>query len=123
METTMWDSGISRKRLLQNITLLWTLKNVLERPSENIVSSGTESPHRLSLERENEIVSNLAFLSATTDDNLKVMAVCVEEDDSGEAITIRIASNTGDLSAVLEGFNRLAGVLELAARRGQSFRI
>jgi len=119
----MWDSGITRKRLLQNITLLWTLKNVLERPSENIVSSGTESPHRLSLERENEIVSNLAFLSATTDDILKVMAVCVEEDDSGEAITIRIASNTGDLSAVVEGFNRLAGVLELAARRGQSFRI
>lgn len=119
----MWDSGISRKRLLQNITLLWTLKKVLERPSENILSSDKGSTHRLTIERENEIVGNLAFLSATTDDILKVMAVCVEEDHNGEAITIRIASNTGDLSEVATGFNRLAGVLEQAAQRGQSYHI
>jgi hypothetical protein len=119
METLMWDSGISRKRLLQNITLLWTLKNVPEPPSQGILNFGAKSKHRLSLERENEIAGNLAFLSATTDDNLKVMAVCVEEHDSGEGITIRIASNTGNLSAVVKGFNRLAAVLEQAARRGQ----
>jgi hypothetical protein len=50
------------------------------------------------------------------------MAVCVEEDDSGEAVTIRIASNTGNLSELVKGFSRLAKVLEQAARRGQFYR-
>jgi hypothetical protein len=118
METMMWDSGISRKRLLQNITLLWTLRRIPEKPSENLLSSDNESTHRLTAKRENEIVGNLAFLSATNDDHLKVMAVCIEEDDTGEAITIRIASNSGDLSEVVNGFKRLGGVLEQAARRG-----
>ncbi len=115
----MWDSEITRKRLSQNIVLLLALKNVPEPPSENTMRSGIQSGHRLTVERENEIVGNLAFLSSTTCDNQKVMAVCVEEDGSGEGITIRISSNTGDLSQVVNGFNRLAGVLEQAARRGE----
>jgi hypothetical protein len=122
METMMWDSGVSRKRLLQNITLLWTLNQIPETPRENQLVSGTDRTHRLTVERENEIVANLAFLSATTKDYLKVMAVCVEEDDSGEAVTIRIASNTGNLSELVKGFSRLAKVLEQAARRGQFYR-
>jgi hypothetical protein len=72
----------------------------------------------LTLERENEIVGNLAFLSATSDDILKVMAVCVEEDDSGKAITICVASNTSDLLEVVKEFTRLARILEKAVRRG-----
>jgi len=115
----MWDSGISRKRLIENIALLWTLSQVPENPKENHLVSGTNKTHRLTLERENEIVGNLAFLSATTDDNQKVMAVCVEEDESGEAITIRVASNTGDLAEIAKGFETLGRILEQAARRGQ----
>jgi hypothetical protein len=119
MEAPMWDSETSRKRLIENITLLWTLSQVPEKPKENHLESGTNKTHRLTLERENEIVGNLAFLSATTDNNLKVMAVCVEEDESGEAITIRIASNTGDLAEIAKGFQTLGRILERAARRGQ----
>lgn len=115
---TMWDSDVSRKRLLQNITLLWALNQIPEKPSENHLVSRTDNTHRLTVERENEIVDNLAFLSATTKDYLKVMAVCVEEDESGQAITIRIASDTGDLSELAKGFSRLAKVLEQAALRG-----
>lgn len=114
----MWDSGISRKRLLQNITLLWTLRRIPEKPTENILSSDNDTTYRLTAKRENEIVGNLAFLSATIDDHLKVMAVCVEEDDTGEAVTIRIASNTGDLSEVVNGFKRLGVILEQTAQRG-----
>jgi hypothetical protein len=44
------------------------------------------------------------------------MAVCVEEDESGQATTIRITSNTGDLSKLAKGFSRLARVLEQAAK-------
>ena len=62
--------------------------------------------------------SVIDFLSATSDDSLKVMAVCVDEHCNGRGITIRVAANTGDLSAVTTGFVRLARALEHAARRG-----
>jgi hypothetical protein len=104
---------------MQNITLLGSLSQVPEEPKENHLFSDVDTTRRLTIERENEIVGNLAFLSATTDDILKVMAVCVEEDKSGEAITICVASNTGDLSEVVKGLTRLARILERAARRGQ----
>ncbi|KAH9203359.1 hypothetical protein DL95DRAFT_430704 [Leptodontidium sp. 2 PMI_412] len=66
------------------------------------------------------IACNLAFLSANSDDSLKVMAVCVEERCNGKGITIRVAANTGNLSTVTAGFVRLARVLEHAARRVRS---
>lgn len=88
-------------------------------PMENLEVLERDPTHVLSVAREREIASNLAFLSATTDNGLKVMAVCVEEHSNGEGITIRIASNTGDLSAVTSGFAMLARILEQAARRGQ----
>lgn len=114
----MWDSGITQKRLMQNIALLRTLNQIPEKPKENDLISDVHASHRLTLERENEIVGNLAFLSSTTDDILRVTAVCVEEGDSGEDIIIRVASNTGDLTEVVVGFGRLARVLEESARRG-----
>jgi len=46
------------------------------------------------------------------------MAIYVEEHCNRRGITIRVASNTGDLSTVTAGFVRLARALEHAARRG-----
>lgn len=43
----------------------------------------------------------------------------MEERSDGEAATIRIASNTRDLTTLTSGMRRLADVLEQAARRGQ----
>lgn len=45
------------------------------------------------------------------------MAVCVEEHCNGRGITIRVAADIGDLSAVTTGFVRLARALEHAAQR------
>jgi hypothetical protein len=89
-----------------------------EIPRENLVNLEIDSTRQLSVVREREIACNLAFLSATSDDSLKVMAVCVEEHCNGRGITIRVAANTGDLSAVTTGFVRLARALEHAALRG-----
>jgi hypothetical protein len=114
----MWKSGISRFQLSQNIQRLQARSKVPEMPTENEISLRPGLPRHLTIERESEIASNLAFLSATTDDPLKVMAVCVEEDDDGEGMTIRIASNTGDLSKIVDGFKALGEILEQAARRG-----
>ena len=74
--------------------------------------------HRLSILRENEIASNLAFLSATSDNSFKVIAIYIKEDLNGEELTIRIILNTGDLLVIISGFILLAKTLKQAARRG-----
>jgi hypothetical protein len=68
----------TQQQLRDSISRLRTLNEVPERPKENILISRVNSTHRLSISRENEIAGNLAFLSATSDNSLKVMAVCVE---------------------------------------------
>jgi len=68
--------------------------------------------------QEREIASNLAFLSATLDNCLKVIAICVKEHRNRKGITIQVASNTRDLLAVTRGFVKLARVLEYAAQQG-----
>ncbi len=113
----MWKSATTREQLQENINRLEKHSPVIERPKENILVS-KDVTRRLSILRENEITSNLAFLSATSDDSLKVMAVCVEESLDGKGMTIRISSNTGDLSKVTSGFKALAKLLEKAAQRG-----
>ena len=120
MEATMWGGAITRPQLQQTISHLRKLDELPEVPSENLAVPEADQKRHLSISREKEIASNLAFLSATSDESLKVMAVCVEEHCNGEGITIRVASNTGDLSAVMRELMTLAKILEQAARRGQS---
>jgi hypothetical protein len=72
----MWGGVTTRQQLQQTINRLQTANEVPELPKENILVSGIDSTRRLNISRENEITSNLAFLSATSDDSLKVMAVC-----------------------------------------------
>jgi hypothetical protein len=115
---TLWGSKITRSQLQQSISNLRQLDELPEIPRENLVNLETDPTRQLSIVREKEISCNLAFLSATTDDSLKVMAVCVEEHGNGQGITIRVASNTGDLSKVTNGLVKLARVLEHAAQRG-----
>jgi hypothetical protein len=115
---TLWGSKVTRAQLQQSISNLRRLDELPEIPRENLVDPEIDPTRQLSVVREREIACNLAFLSATSDDSLKVMAVCVEEHCIGRGITVRVASNTGDLSAVTVGFIRLARALEHAARRG-----
>jgi hypothetical protein len=118
METQMWGGSITRQDLLQSISLLRILSEVPALPGQNVPDTDVESARCLSISREKEIAGNLAFLSALSYNNKRVMAVCVEEDYDKNEITIRVAANTGDLSNVVEGFKRIAKVLEQAARRG-----
>ena len=109
----------TQKRLVENITLLWTLCKVPDRPKENQISGNDVKGRQLPLDRERQLVESFAFLSATTDDPRQVMAVCIEEDPDKIGMTIRLASNTGDLSQVTEGFNGIARTLEQAALRSR----
>ena len=113
----MWGGVTTRQQLLQSITLLQVLNEEPELPKENIPVSDGGTTRWLSVSREKEIASNLAFLSAISDNSKRVMAVCIEESRNGNGITIRVASNTGDLLAVTKGFKTLAKSLEQAAQR------
>ncbi|KFY64604.1 hypothetical protein V496_03141 [Pseudogymnoascus sp. VKM F-4515 (FW-2607)] len=116
----MWGGATTRSQLRKSINSLYTRHVIPEAPAENPISSEIDQTRHLIFSRERDIASNLAFLSATSDDYREVMAVCVEEHRNGEGITIRIASNSGDPSAVRDGFIKVAGILEQAARRGNS---
>lgn len=110
----------TRKRLVENITLLWTLNEVPESPKENKLSCENDEAQQLTPEREKQLADSFAFISASTDDMLRVMAVSIEEDFDKRGMTIRLASNTGDLSRITEDFNGIANTLEKAALRGMT---
>ncbi len=110
----------AQKRLVENITLLWTLCEVPGQAKENRVRGGHDKGRQLPCERERQLVDSFAFISATTDDPLRVMAVCIEEDSDKTGMTIRLASNTGDLSLVTQGFDGIARTLEQASLRSRA---
>jgi hypothetical protein len=115
---SLWGSPITRIDLEQSISRLRQLDQLPDILRENSAPLYDDPTHILSVERESKIISNLAFLSAISDDSLKVMAVCIEEHRNRKGCTIRVASNTGDFSTVTDGFSRLTRVWEQAARRG-----
>jgi hypothetical protein len=122
MTTTAWGR-VERKRLLGRIFLLHLLNDTLEKPSDNSIEE--PSIHRtstrvLSLRQEKELVEILAFLSASTDDPGKVVALCVEENQNGNALIVRMAANNGSLVNVKEGFEKMARIHERAATQGHS---
>ncbi|KAI9786770.1 MAG: hypothetical protein M1835_002969 [Candelina submexicana] len=109
-----------QQRLRENITLLHILTKFPEVEKDNSLPDTISSRRLLSIQREREIVDNLAFLSACRDDNSKISAVCIDEDNAQSSMVIRLSANTGDLQDVQQGFNMLASILEKAASRVNS---
>lgn len=105
---------------MENVTLLWTLKEIIEHPNEHVLRDEGQSWHQLSLQREKTLANVFAFLSATHDDTCKITAVCIEESRHDDRLTIRTASNTGDCSYIRSGFEDIARILEMAHKRGRA---
>lgn len=114
----MWGGATTRDGLQASIKRLKSLDDVPGRPQEHNPDVQPRLSSQMSFTEEKQIASSLAFLSATVHDSSKVMAVCIEEHEDGQKNTIRIASNTGDLSKVVDDFKTMATILERAARRG-----
>lgn len=113
--------NVSNRRLMETIVILWTLTDVPGGPAvQKPPHTPSEGPatRQLSFEREKSFVEILAFLSGTSDDPSKVMAVCIEESSTGDSLTIRLATNSGNCLKVLDGFRRMANILEQSSRRG-----
>lgn len=102
---------------MENITLLWTLNEVPEKPSIDTTICKSDDSRDLPPKRERQLAENFALLCATTDDMLRVVAVCVEENSDQRGLTLRIASNTGDLSNIKLGLRGIAETLERARLR------
>ena len=128
MNTTMLRSTC-HESLMKAVTLLYMLNQFPESPKDNQLSqalstlSTLPTLYQLPFQREKEIVDNLAFLSATTNDSTKVMGVCLEEARDRRSCTIRLASNTDGLDEVVYGFKLIAKILEQAASRGLAYYI
>lgn len=110
-----------QKRLVENITLLWALCEVPNLPKENELRGSQDERRKLSLDREKQLVDSFAFIAASTEDPLRVMAVCIEECPSEDGMIIRLASNTGDLSSIEQGFNGIARTLEQASSKCEMY--
>jgi hypothetical protein len=115
--------GDMLEQLLAMVVLLHLLNDTPQVPSDNpfddsSIPSDTFSTRVLSLKREKELAETLAFLAAYTADPKKVVALCIEEEDHGKAMTIRMAVNNGGLLKLQEGFQTVAGILERIAKRG-----
>lgn len=115
--SSLYTNHATRQRLVENITLLWTLDEIPEEPKNNVLLRGDDRTRQLTLERERQLADSSAFISASTDNMLRVMAVSIEEDADEDGITIRLASNTGDLSSMKEALDDIARTLEKAATR------
>lgn len=113
-----------RCRLLENVNLLCALLDV---PSPYVGENeqpctAADGGHRLSFRRERQLAGDFAFLAATTDDPLKVRAVGIEEHRHDSGLTIRVATNSGSLLVVKEGFEYICNILkDLSALRLQTF--
>ena len=102
------------QRMSENIALLASIVEVPGQQEESELPVEDKN-YQLPVAREKQLADDLAFLSATTDDMLKVMAVGVEEDSDKNGLTIRLASNTGSLAVVKNGFEGIGLILQQAA--------
>ena len=119
MNTAM-PATTSYRNLMEVIVLLYMLNQFPENERGNQQPQGLpmSSLYQLPLQCEKEVVDNLAFLSATTNDSTRVTAVCLEESADHRSCIIRLASNTGNLDEVAHGLEHVARVLQQAASRG-----
>ena len=102
----MWGSIVTREGLLQKISLLALLGPVREGETEHKLDSRLSPKKSMTIEQEAEVVSNLAFLSYRRKDSQAVSAVCIEEDDDNQGMTVRTAVNGGAAAHTSDGLSK-----------------
>ncbi len=118
--------SIKQKYLRENIALLSILRKEPGKAEENpipqhLLDETDDSPRQLSFERERDIVDDLVFLTASSEDATDVIAICVEERPHVKALSIRVAINKGSLKPFKKGLNMIALALQQIAREGLVF--
>ncbi|MCJ1396763.1 hypothetical protein MMC18_009655 [Xylographa bjoerkii] len=111
---------MQRLRLAQNILILQALDETPVPPSENSLDDYAAShisnrTRVLSLVHERRLVEILTYWASSSGNPRKVIALCVEEYESRQGMTIRLAVNHGDLNHVKAGFNAMKVTLQQVA--------
>lgn len=111
------------ERLAANIALLGLVTDAPEAPSLMVSTPPKEPPTTASLrtmefKHERLISQHLSFICATSDDPLRIMATCVEEDPHSERLLIRFAANTGTYKELMESLEHIARILQEEANNG-----
>lgn len=109
--------------LRENIALLGLLGKEHKLPAEYQIPPDfrgcqTSFPRQLTMERERDLVDTLAFIAASSHDSDKVIAVCVEEQQDGKSVMVRIAANSGEMQPRKEALKRILSTLEHVALQG-----
>jgi hypothetical protein len=114
----MWGSHITRDHLLQKISLLAMLGPIRNSHQEHSLVSTQDQLHKLTIDQEAEIVRNLSFLSCRRKDSYTVVAVCIEEHEDGQGMTVRLSVNGDNVSYAKEGLQHICATLEKISQRG-----
>jgi len=106
--------------LAVKVILLGIVNDTPELPQLNIPRQqhAPSCERTLSFKHERSIAEQLAFICAYSDDPLHVLAVCIEEADSRNGMTILLAANTGKHESLIAGLERIAHILQNEAIGG-----
>ncbi|KAK2797609.1 hypothetical protein FQN50_009122 [Emmonsiellopsis sp. PD_5] len=113
----MWRSNVTREHLLQKISLLAMLGPIRDGSKIHTLKEIDGTGRSLTIEQEGEIVDNLAFLSYRRKSCRNITALCMQEDEDGEGMLVRLAVNGDALSHIEDGLQQICMALEKVAQR------
>ena len=105
-------SQITRRRLIEIITLLWTLIEISEQSKKNKLNCENDETKQFITKRKKQLVNNFAFISISTNDMFRIMIVCIEKNLDQNKMTIRLTSNIEDFSRITKNFKNIARTLQ-----------
>jgi hypothetical protein len=94
---------------------------VTEQLAEETLPEETDSVRSIAVRHEKIFIEQLAFICAYSDDPLHVLAFCIEESQILDGVTIRLAANTGNHQALLDGLMPITAMFEQEASQGVLF--
>ena len=122
MEPMAWGR-VTEQVLRENIALLELLGKEHKKPAANLLAPdfrerNSSFSRQLTIERERDLIDTFAFLSASSGDPDQVIAVCIEEQQDGKSMTVRISANSGDMRPRKKVLKRIVSTLEHIASEG-----
>lgn len=104
-----------RRVAMENATLLWSLSETPEKPAKNFLGPSS-SDWKLTIDQEKQLAEDFACITSSRWDPNRVTAVCVEEEQGG--LIVRVAANTGDVSATVQNLQGVADEMIQARQKG-----
>ncbi|PGH32376.1 hypothetical protein GX50_04856 [[Emmonsia] crescens] len=113
----MWRSNVTREHLLQKISLLAMLGPIRDGSKIHTLKTIDDTGRSLTIEQEGEIIDNLAFLSYRRKNSRNITALCMQEDEDGQGMLVRLAVNGNAPAHIENGLQKICMALEEVAQR------